>query len=103
MKINFEVKNYVIDRILDILGMDKIDTTEEQLISEIKRLKEISTCRKPVAAVIGPQSSTWQEMLVVVCDDGTVWIENGGWKSTTPIPGTRADLDSLDRYNKKEI
>lgn len=50
--------------------------------------------RKPVAAMIGPKSSTWQELLVVVCDDGTVCAEGtDGWFLGKPIPGTRADME----------
>ena len=43
--------------------------------------------RKPVAsAVLGT-------LLVVVCDDGSVWEfdPNGQWIERSPIPGTEAD------------
>jgi hypothetical protein len=43
--------------------------------------------RKPVAAaVLGT-------LLIVVCDDGSVWEldPNGQWIARSPIPGTSAD------------
>jgi len=48
--------------------------------------------RTPVAMVIAPNDATWQGVLLVLCDDGTLWnADNRGWvEYHMPIPGSRA-------------
>jgi hypothetical protein len=50
--------------------------------------RNCSMTRKPIAAaVVGT-------ILIVVCDDGSVWEldPSGDWVERRPIPGTTADL-----------
>lgn len=54
---------------------------------------EPAAVRRPVAAMIGPETSSWQSRLVVICDDGSIWIDGSReWLMDRPIPGTLADM-----------
>jgi hypothetical protein len=71
------------------LSIESINTLE-QVLDEIVRLKELSTCRKPVGICSGSPYSA----KTVVCDDGSCFIADcGKWTESTPIPGTRADVE----------
>ena len=56
--------------------------------------------RKPVAAVV-TTTSGGNAHLIVVCDDGSVWLSKATtgvtWDEMQPVPGTRADREKKER------